>query len=128
MPTVPLYGGRKVDPSLLPGARLEAHETAESEGAGYDLAVARGDQEKAAVFGEAVQIGSGVVGELQREAKLKEDQSIQVETLDAHSQLSGWKTDALYDPQKGALGVKGQAATPNVPFSLRPSHSQDSDE
>lgn len=114
MPTVQLYGGRKVDPSLLPGARLEAHETAESEGAGFDLAVAREDEQKGAMFGDAAKAAGDVVGELQKEAKLKEDQAIQVETLDAHSQLSGWKTDALYDPEKGALGVKGQAATPNV--------------
>lgn len=107
MPTVQLYGGQKVEPTALPGVRKTAAETPESEGAGLDLAQARGDETLAAVAGQGVALGASLVGHLREQARLEADQVAGMESM---SDLSSFVDKRLYDPATGAINVKGKAA------------------
>ncbi|HLX21625.1 MAG TPA: hypothetical protein VKR23_15880 [Gaiellaceae bacterium] len=110
MPTVSLYGARKVDATLIPGVRKSAAETPDSEGAGLDLANARQDTEIASLGQEGATIAGHALDAMQTASA----QADQVATLDAHNQLLDAKTGLLWDPTSGALNVKGKAAVGNV--------------
>jgi hypothetical protein len=106
MPTVQTYGARKVSTARLPGARLTAAETPESQGAG--LASAQGR-----TAGVINQIGRqvGALGEsLYGQAQEEQRHADQVALMEAENKLSSWENQRLYDPENGALGVKGKAA------------------
>lgn len=123
MPTVRRYDRtQSLDP--LPGARLTASETPESEGAG--LAEAQG--RAAAITGNAVQglaeqgIQHGVrdYAIIQEEARKSADETA---LLNASNRLADWKASSLYDPQTGAFTKRGKDAFP-LPEQVRDSFNQ----
>lgn len=109
MPTVALYGGRKVGSDALPGARLTAAKTLDSEGAG--VAQAEGDQwQTISNIGRAgAAIGTSIYGDIVKEEREHADQ---VAIMESVNQISEWKNKRLFDPDKGALNVRGKAALP----------------
>ncbi|MCX6539236.1 MAG: hypothetical protein NT151_09950 [Acidobacteria bacterium] len=124
MPTVRSYQ-RQVGLAPLPGARLTAAETPESEGAGValakgklDVATAQGAEVKAlgqaqtfgaiaGVAGKVANIGASVYADIVAKARKEANETA---LLGAKNQLDAWKSAALYDEQKGALRVKGADA------------------
>lgn len=118
MPTVRTYGTRQVTTAPIPGVRVspEAGGTATSEGAGVH-------QAEAQQFGQLAQVGEQVakIGE-QAFARQQEEQrrqleearrrAIELNVIEGENKLAAWQRDRLYDPQKGALTVKGKAAMP----------------
>lgn len=107
MPTIPLYGDRKVQENQLPGVRLTAAETPESEGAGVALAKAQGDQQIGALGGEIAQVAGTKAGQLYQQAR---DAADTTAILAASNQLSAWENQRLYDPAAGAFTQKGKSA------------------
>lgn len=113
------YGQRKVQTAALPGVRRTAAETQASQGVGVFEAEARA----ALVKGQAAagtanaaarlanQVGSSVeqVTDLIVAERRKADE---VQSLANENQLSTWVNKRLYDPQTGALNVKGKDAMP----------------
>jgi hypothetical protein len=107
-PVVNLYGGQKIAPEALPGARLSATETPASSGELLDEAVARKDEAAAGLGGAMV----GAAGDAFHVIKEEKDRADQIAVFDANNKLLQQKTKLLYDPTGGALNVKGQAAMP----------------
>jgi hypothetical protein len=101
------YGGPKIDPSALPGARKSAAETFDSEGGGLALAQAGKDEAIAGLGAQAARIGTAAAGQMIQRAR---DEADQTALLDASNQLSAAENKLLYDPDTGALTVKGKAA------------------
>lgn len=106
MPTVERYGGRRVVTNALPGVRKTAAETDVSTGATYEEAKARSSQQGLGQFGEQV-AGTGLVL-YQREVERADN----VALMEADRKLGEWENERLYNPEKGALTIKGKAAMP----------------
>lgn len=110
MPTVSTYGGRKVATERIPGVRKTAAETPTSEGAGLEEA-------RAGKFGALARFGGTVaaVGEeaykqaniVKQEEARKADELV---LLARGNELDSFVNKTLYDPQSGALTVKGEAS------------------
>ena len=107
MPTVQTYGPRRVSRQGLPGARLTAAETPESEGAGLAEAQARTGQTLSEIGARGAALGEHIYGNLVEGERQRADQ---VALMEAENKLSQWENDRLYNPESGALGVKGKAA------------------
>lgn len=103
MPTVGLYGAPKVATAALPGARLTQAQTPESEGAGLAEAKAQSAEALANLGGAVAHIGLDLHARAQQQAD-------DVAELAWENKLHAGVTQILYDPDKGALGVKGEAA------------------
>lgn len=100
MPRVTRFGQRQVTPAPLPAARRRNAPTAASEGALVGEAVAQ-------VGGQVGTIGLRQFAEVERrEREQADDDAI----LKAKNHLSAWERKRLYDPDAGALGVRGEAA------------------
>jgi hypothetical protein len=102
MPTVQKQQ-RQVVLQELPGVRLTAAKTPESEGAG--IAEAKGQQASAliGIGGKTTALGEELA---QRERQRTDDTAI----LAADTDLGQWMTKRVYDPKTGALTVKGKDA------------------
>jgi hypothetical protein len=107
MPTVQLYGSRKIGPAALPGARLTAHETPESQGAGVAEADAQRGEALGNIGQRAASIGTHLYAEHVDQEKQRADQ---VALMEAENKLSEWENDRLYNPGTGALNLKGKNA------------------
>ena len=118
MPTVGLYGGRKVGTDPFPGARLTAAETPESQGAGIAAAEGRraaaegaaGEERGRVLAGlgaTATRIGGALYSDIVEKERAHADQ---VAIMEAVNKISEWKNTRLFDPDKGALNVRGKAA------------------
>src|SRR5688572_31779249 len=83
--------------------------TAESEGAGVELARADKWRSLAHTAGTAARIGIVEYGRLVEEEK---DQADQTALTEAANKLSAWKHSTLYDPNQGAMARKGKDALP----------------
>jgi hypothetical protein len=107
MPLVQKYGDTRVDLAPLPGARLTSAETPLSEGAG--VAQAKGQQADvlAGLGGAAARVGEQQFAQMQQAER---DRADQVAMLEARNTIATWKTRALFDPQTGALAIKGKDA------------------
>jgi hypothetical protein len=103
MPTVRRYGTPQVQTTPLPGARLTAAETPESEGAG--VAEARAQQGQA-LEGFGLTASRDILAIQETERQHADD----VAQLAWNNQLDSWTNKALYDPDNGALTVKGKNA------------------
>ncbi|HMJ04574.1 MAG TPA: hypothetical protein VK506_16650 [Conexibacter sp.] len=108
MPLVERYGGRKVTDRALPGARRTAAETDTSTGANYQRTRGAAAEAAGNAFGGTLErIG---VAEYARIQQAERDRADDVALLEAENSLARFEQKALYDPQTGALGVKGKAA------------------
>jgi len=107
MPTVSRYGQRKVVTEALPGVRKSAAETATSMGAG--LAEAQGRQAQA--IGElgatVTHIATRQIAEMEAEERKRADD---VAAMEYDTALGQWGNKRVYDPETGALTVKGKDA------------------
>jgi hypothetical protein len=114
MPRVPSYGPRKVAPAPLAGARAQGAQTYAS--AGGPVA------EAAAGLGATVaKITGTALGQIWQEER---DRADQLSVLNAKNQLAETTNGLLYDPEKGALNIKGG---PDVMMPLREKVLQDFD-
>lgn len=105
---------RDVSTTALPGARRTAAETVTSQGGAVAAARAR-TFETIGQIGQAganlgVRIGGRIEAERRRAAEEEKNRADQVAVISAESRLAQWERDRVYDPQKGALTQKGQAA------------------
>lgn len=125
MPTVRRIE-RQVSLTALPGVRKTAGATAESEGAGVELARGRLEATRAegrariaeamAGFGErAATVGLSIYAQMEEEERQAADQTA---LLKASNRLSDYLNDRLYNPQGGAFTLKGEAALP-LPEQIR---------
>lgn len=116
MPQVP-RSTRQVSPIALPGARLTQADTPESLGAGVAaaranaaLAEGRAGQQTGlalAGFGETVGRVGNVLSQVVIQERRRADE---VALMEADNRLSAWENARLYDPQSGALTLKGKDA------------------
>jgi hypothetical protein len=125
MPTVRRLE-RQVSPTALPGVRRRAAATFESEGGAAELARGRLEAtreagkaqtlEARAGFGEQVaRLGVSLYARVQAEER---DKANQTALLKASNALSDWKNQRLYDPNGGALTIRGENAMP-LPEQIR---------
>lgn len=98
---------REVSTAPLPGVRKTAAKTATSEGAGVAIAEAGVGSSIAGLGGTVARIGLVKFGEIQQQAR---DRADSVAVLEAERRISEWENKRLYDPQVGALNVRGKAA------------------
>lgn len=97
---------RRVFTEALPGVRRTAAETAASAGVG--IAEAEGAAGEAIVgVGRTIGAVGHVVSEIARVEREKADQTA---LLEADNYLSSWESQAVYDPEKGALTKRGKDA------------------
>lgn len=108
MPQVRTYGARRVGLEALPDVRRTAAETSLSTGVGVEEA----KQQKAAAIG---QLGQGLTragsqfAAIALEEKQKADEAA---ILEAENALGKWENQRMYDPEAGALTVRGKDAQP----------------
>jgi hypothetical protein len=104
----------------LPQARRTAAATAQSEGAGFELARGRRNAAREmrtattnaarGQFGDQVTgLGVALFAELQERERAAADQTA---LLKASNRLSDWRNQYLYDQERGAFRRKGEAAMP----------------
>lgn len=119
MPVVPRLS-RQVGASALPDVKLTAAQTPESLGAKPDPIASAliNAGHSAAVMGEEV------YGRIVDEERKRADQ---VAVLNADTQLAAWENARLYDPDKGALTIKGRDALP-LPETVGDEYNKKADE
>jgi len=123
VPIVNTYGGRKVATAPLPGARLTAAETALSEGAGVEQARAQKFETLAGVAGQLGQMATSTYTALVQQ---EHDRADNVALLAAGNALATWEHQRLYDPETGALQVKGKDAMP-LPEAIAADYGRQAD-
>lgn len=107
MPTVPRYGQRRVRPEAIPGARLTAHETPISTGAGLAMEEARTAEAAAGVFR---MVGSITADEYRGMVRQEQERADEVALLNAENRLTTWEHQRLNDPTTGAFAKEGRDA------------------
>jgi hypothetical protein len=110
MPVV--RASRQVQTGALPGARRTAAETALSQGAGVEEARAETSRSIAGIGNAIARPGYSIFARdaaetrrLQEEERRRADD---LAVLAAENRLAEWERNRLYDPQQGALTVKGK--------------------
>jgi len=115
MPVVPIYKRQTQLEQLPQNVRLTAGETPESQGA----LQAEGD---AKIAGALAGVGAktAAIGEqgFSEEIAKEKDRADNIALMNADTQLARWENERVYDPNKGALTIKGQAAF-GLPEQLR---------
>jgi hypothetical protein len=115
MPTVQLYGPRKQLTEALPGVRKSAAETPLSTGVGVSMAQADATRAQAELGGDVTRLGV-VMGreaiEQRREATAARDAAEEVSAWESEIRLGRWENQRLWDPDTGAMHVKGKDAQP----------------
>lgn len=109
MPQVPRYGPQKVQRAPIPGVRKTAAETSTSTGAGLEIARANKDLAIAGLGQTVAGIATGLYAKQQQEERDKADETA---LLAAETQLGKWEHERLYNPDTGAMAVKGKDAMP----------------
>lgn len=109
MPTVQRVE-RTQSTAALPGARLNAAENADSAGVNLLEAKGRTDQALAGFGGEVAHAGNVMARDQREAADREKERADQVAVLNASNVLSEWENKRLYDPNAGALAVKGKDA------------------
>lgn len=110
MPTVQAYGNRKVATEAIPGVRRQSAETNASAGVDLANAQARTDEAAAGLGATAAGVGIAITRDVRTAQDEERHRADQVAVFNAENQLAEWENKRLYDPQQGALGIKGQAA------------------
>lgn len=113
MPTVPVYGQRKVGTDPYPEARRRATLTEEAAGVGVEQARAGRERELGQLGGELANAGF-VINDAQQKARQRADD---MAATMADNELARWMVHRLNDPQTGALNVRGMNAM-NLPEQL----------
>lgn len=94
----------------IPGARRSAAENADSAGVNLEEAKA-GTADAGARLGATVAAAGVTIARDQREAVDRErERADQIAVLNASNVLSAWENKRLYDPNAGALAVRGKDA------------------
>lgn len=107
MPVVRRYGARQVLTAALPGARRSAAETELSAGVGLERAKAQRSDALAAVGAVGAQLSLREAARLRQE---EIDRADQVAIMEADTGLGRWVNKRMFDPETGALSVKGKDA------------------
>lgn len=123
MPTVRKAEGRRVATEALPGVRRQAAETTLSTGVGIEQAKIRGAQAIGQTGDAAVGVGHALFG-VALEERQKADLAAAYE---ADNKLAREKARLLYDPDAGALQVRGKAAMP-LPETVGAAYEKYADE
>lgn len=123
MPVVPKVT-RQVQLDALPGVRLTAAETPESEGVGIAEAKAQQGQALAGIGAKTAALGEQAYGQA-----LEEQQQIRDNTavLEGRSGLLGWVNKRYYDPNTGAVTVRGKDAL-GLPDKVMGEYDQQADQ
>lgn len=100
---------RQVGTTPLPGVRGTAAESDLSTGAGLELARGQKLERVAGVTGRMAAEASGALSVVIREERQKANETA---LLKASNRLESWKRERLYNPETGALTLKGEAAQP----------------
>lgn len=98
---------RQVRRDALPGVRLTAAETAESTGAGVELARAHSGQ---AMAGFGATVANEAIGMYGAEMQKQRDRADSIAILSAERKMAEWENKRLYDPETGAFNRKGKDA------------------
>jgi len=98
---------REVSTAPLPGVRKTAALTGLSEGAGVESAKVGVGASIAGVGSQAARMGVSAFAKIQQESR---DRADSVAILEAERRIAEWENRRLYDPEKGALNVRGKAA------------------
>ncbi len=114
MPTVRTLGGQRVATGALPGVRLTGAATAESLGAG---AARQRAGAWGAVADTANQLGRQFTAIDAEHVARERNKANEVALLEAKNKLDQWEIEKLYQPETGALHVRGKAAF-GLPESL----------
>lgn len=123
MPTVP-RPERQVARQELPGVRLTAAATPESEGAGIAEAQGQQGQALAGVGAKTEAFGEHLYADVLEKERQRANQTA---ILAADTGLGQWVTKRVYDPQTGALQVKGMDAQA-LPEQVRDEFNQHADQ
>lgn len=111
---------RQIDTAPIPGVRRTAAETNLSTGVGVEAARGQTETTKALAEGQkfgaiadfaatGARIAGSAYGQMVEQERQRADS---VALLEADNKLSAWESQRLYDPQNGALTVKGKDAMP----------------
>lgn len=100
---------RTITPNPLPGVRVTAAETPESEGAGLARAQARTSEAGAQLAGGLAQIATGEAAKIAEHAQQQADH---VTLLQYNNTLAAWEHKRLYTDPNAALSLQGEAAFP----------------
>jgi hypothetical protein len=107
MPTVPVYGGRKVDTAPLPGVRKQAALTEQAAGVGVEYAKAQRGEALSRLGETGGRLAAAAYTEIQRKA---EERAQDVAQTVSDNELAKWQIKRLHDPDTGALNVRGRNA------------------
>lgn len=121
MPTVPA-AQRQVALQEYPGATLTAAETPESQGAGIADAQGQIAQALTGAGAHAAALGEEMYGHVVRERKRAD----MVAVTDGQTKLGEWKLQRVFDPNTGALTIKGKDAM-DLPEKIRDEFNQQAD-
>lgn len=108
MPTVRTYGPRKVADEPLPDVRRTAAETSLSTGVGVEEAKA-GKAQAIGQMGQGFTNLGAAFGAIALEERAKANEAA---NLEATNKLARWTNERLYNPESGALNVRGKDAQP----------------
>lgn len=118
---------RSIDLAPLPGARRTAALTPTAAGVGLQAARADVGRAISAVGGEVADIGTRLYGtELAyraRDIQEARQRADQLAIIAADNELATWERDRLYDPEQGALTLKGRDAF-GLPETIDAEYSQ----
>lgn len=109
MPEVRRYGVRKVGTDPLQGGRRTAAETPTSTGAGLAQAEGQRAESLAHLGGVIGQFGASQQARIWEEERRRADE---VAAMDVDTRLGQWTNKRMYDPETGALNVRGKDALP----------------
>jgi len=98
---------REVSTAPLPGVRKTAAATAVSEGANVEAAKVGIGQSIAGLGATVGRMGAQKFAEIQQQARNRADS---VAILEAERKIGEWENKRLYDPETGALNVRGKEA------------------
>lgn len=108
MPTVRTYGQRKVADEPLPDVRRTAAETNLSTGVGVEEAKA-GKAQAVEQLGQGLTNAGAGFAAIAAEERAKANEAA---NLEASNKLARWTNERLYNPDTGALTVRGKDAQP----------------
>jgi hypothetical protein len=117
MPTVRTLTPQ-VSPTPLPAVRRTAASTPAAEGAPLQEARARKFDALAGLGGAVAQPALDTLGRMATQARQEQERQIreakqqadELAVLAADNQMAAWERDRIFDPQKGALTIKGKDA------------------
>lgn len=100
-------GEREVATAPIPGVRKQTGGSAIAEGAGVEAAKVGTGEAIARLGGAVAALGVRTYADLAEDARRRADS---VAILEAERKIGEWENKRLYDPQSGALNVRGKDA------------------